>query len=72
MNFLLGLFNKSTKGDSYRPNATPVKYVDSISQLNSKTANRATSVSTSVINRIQKTIPTPTQGSSKGSILSGS
>ena len=37
-NFLINIFKKAPKGDSYRPPTTPNKYVDGISKLNSSKA----------------------------------
>lgn len=71
MNFLIDLFRKAVKGDNFRPNQEPVKYNDQIAQLNSVNPNQASKLSTNTINKIQKTKPTLTQGTSKGSILPG-
>lgn len=37
-NFLINIFKKAPKGDSYRGPATPIKYIDGISKLNSSKA----------------------------------
>jgi hypothetical protein len=71
MNFLIDLFRKAVKGDNFRPTASPVKYNDQIAQLNSVNPNQASKLNTNTINKIQKTKPTPTQSTSKGSILPG-
>ena len=71
MNFLIDLLRKAVKGDNFRPNAEPVKYNDQIAQLNSVNPNQASKLNTNTINKIQKTKPTLTQGTSKGSILPG-
>jgi hypothetical protein len=71
MNFLIDLFRKAIKGDNFRPTASPVKYNDQIAQLNSVNPNQASKLNTNTINKIQKTKPTLTQSTSKGSILPG-
>ena len=71
MNFLIDLFRKAIKGDNFRPTASPVKYNDQIAQLNSVNTNQASKLNTNTINKIQKTKPTLTQSTSKGSILPG-
>lgn len=38
-NFLIDLYNKAVKGDSYRPTTTPDKYSDNIAALNATNQN---------------------------------
>ena len=71
MNFLIDLFRKAIKGDNFRLTNSPVKYNDQIAQLNSVNPNQASKLNTNTINKIQKTKPTLTQSTSKGSILPG-
>jgi methyl coenzyme M reductase subunit C-like uncharacterized protein (methanogenesis marker protein 7) len=71
MNFLIDLFKKAIKGDNFRVKATPDKYSDKISQLNTQSPNQASKLTTSKINQIQKTNSVLTQSTSKGSILPG-
>ena len=71
MNFLIDLFRKAIKGDNFRSTASPVKYNDQIAQLNSVNPNQASKLNTNTINKIQKTKPTLTQSTAKGSILPG-
>ena len=40
MNFLISLFKKAKKGDSFRPSDPPDKYNDSIAQLNAAGDNQ--------------------------------
>jgi hypothetical protein len=55
MNFLINLFKKATKGDSFRSVENPNKYTDSIVQLNAMAPNQSTRLSTNTINKVQKT-----------------
>jgi hypothetical protein len=71
MNFLIDLFRKAIKGDNFRSTASPVKYNDQIAQLNSVNPNQASKLNTNTINKIQKTKPTLSQNTSKGSIIPG-
>jgi hypothetical protein len=71
MNFLIDLFRKAIKGDNFRSTASPVKYNDQIAQLNSVNPNQASKLNTNTINKIQKTKPTLSQSTSKGSIIPG-
>lgn len=71
MNFLIDLFRKAIKGDNFRSTESPVKYNDQIAQLNSVNPNQASKLTTNSINKIQKTKPTLSQNTSKGSILPG-
>ena len=57
MNFLIALFKKATKGDSFRPSVAPEKYNDKIAQLNSEGANQYDKLTTAKINKISKTTP---------------
>jgi hypothetical protein len=70
MNFLIDLFRKSLKGDNFRSQISPIKYNDQIAQLNAVNPNQASKLNTSIMNKVQKTKPTPTQSTSKGSTLS--
>ena len=71
INFLIDLYRKAAKGDNFRPSPEPVKYNDQIAQLNAVNPNQASKLNTNTINKIQKTKPTLTQSTSKGSILPG-
>lgn len=72
MNFLIDLFKRAVKGDSYRAVASPEKYNDNIAQLNSQSPNQYSKLSTTKINKIQKTSSALTQSDTKGSTLPGS
>lgn len=52
MKFLLDLYNKATKGDSFRPAEKPEKYLDGIAIAN---ANPTTNVTSGKLNSIKKT-----------------
>lgn len=54
MNSLIGIYEKSQKGDSYRPPLSPDQYNDGIAALNALGDNQATKVNTQTINRISK------------------
>jgi hypothetical protein len=71
MNFLIDLFKRAVKGDSYRAVASPDKYNDHIAQLNSQSPNQYSKLSTANINKIQKTSSALTQTETKGSTLPG-
>ena len=71
MNFLIDLFRKAIKGDNFRSTTSPIKYNDQIAQLNSVNPNQASKLTTNTISKIQKTKPTLSQSTSKGSILPG-
>jgi hypothetical protein len=72
MNFLIDLFKRAVKGDSYRAVASPDKYNDSIAQLNTQAPNQYSKLSTNKISKIQKTTTALTQTTTKGSTLPGS
>lgn len=67
MNFLINLFKKSKKGDSFRAPESPEKYNDKIAQLNSTGDDQYNRLNTTTINKISKSsaqyVPTSTQGS---------
>lgn len=67
MNFLIDLFKKAKKGDSFRPNPASDKYNDKIAQLNSLGSNQYSRLDTNSLNKISKSTaeltPTTTQGS---------
>lgn len=54
MNSLIGIYQKSQKGDSYRPPLSPDQYNDGIAALNALGDNQAQKVNTQTINRISK------------------
>ena len=54
MNSLIGIFQKSQKGDSYRPPVSPDLYNDGIAALNALGDNQSPKVNTQTINRISK------------------
>lgn len=72
MNFLIDLFRKAIKGNNFRATDNPIKYNDQIAQLNAAQPNQSTKLNTNTINKIQKTKPTLTQNTSKGTTLPGS
>jgi hypothetical protein len=69
MNFLIDLFRKSIKGDNLRSSSTPIKYNDQIAQLNTVNPNQASKLTTSIMNKVQKTKSSLTQSTSKGPTL---
>lgn len=69
MNFLIDLFRKAVKGDGYRSQISPIKYNDQIAQLNTVNPNQASKLTTSIMNKVQKTKSTPTQTTGNGSTL---
>lgn len=71
MNFIIDLFKKAVKGDSFRASETPNKYNDNIMQLNSVSPNQYSKLNTSSINKIQKTSSALTQSTTKGTTLPG-
>lgn len=71
MKFLIDLWKKASKGDNFRPTESPNKYYDNVAQLNTTANNQASRLNTPTIYRIQKTKPTLTQNTSKGSVLPG-
>lgn len=54
MNSLIGIYQKSQKGDSFRPTASPDQYNDGIAALNALGDNQAQKVNTQTMNRISK------------------
>jgi len=73
MKFLIDLLKKAIKGDNFRIKANPTKYNDKIAQLNTTSNNQFNRLTTSNINKIQKTNNSVlTQNSSVGTILPGS
>ena len=72
MNFLIDLFNKAFKGDSYRISNSPYKYSDLIPTLNAPQTNKTNKSSSSIPVKIQKTKSSLNQSTSKGSKLPGS
>jgi hypothetical protein len=71
MNFIIDLFKKALKGDSFRAAEPPIKYNDKIAQLNSQSPNQYNKLTTNSISKIQKTSSTLTQSTTKGSTLPG-
>ena len=71
MKFLIDLWKKATKGDNFRATETPFKYYDSVAQLNTTANNQASRLNTPAMYKIQRTKPTLTQSTSKGSVLPG-
>jgi|688.fasta_scaffold160673_2 hypothetical protein len=69
MNFLITLFKKATKGDSFRTVENPNKYTDSIVQLNTMSPNQSTRLSTNSINKVQKTSKILVQSTTKAGSL---
>ena len=69
MSFIIDLFKKSGKGDSFRPNDKADKYNDKIAQLNSLGSNQYSKLNTNTLNRISKTTTSPTN--TKGGTLPG-
>jgi len=69
MNFLITLFKKATKGDSFRATDNPNKYTDSIVQLNTIAPNQSTRLSTNSINKVQKTSKIVVQSTTKSGNL---
>jgi hypothetical protein len=54
MNSLIGIFEKSPKGDSYRPTVAPDQYNDGIAALNSLGDSQYQKINTQTINRVSK------------------
>ena len=71
MKFLIALLKKATKGDNFRPKATPFKYNDNIAQLNAVNPDQYNKVNVNTFAKVQKTTPTLTQSTSGNSILPG-
>jgi hypothetical protein len=72
MNFLINLFKKAKKGDSFRVVPTPAKYNDSIAQLNSEGSNQYNRLTTETINKISKTNAELTPTTGKTGTITGS
>jgi hypothetical protein len=72
MNFLISLFKKAAKGDSFRPVEMPTKYNDQISYLNSTGNDQFNRMTTEKINKIGKTSPQLTPTTSTPGKLAGS
>lgn len=69
MSFIIDLFKKAAKGDSFRANDKADKYNDKIAQLNSLGSNQYSKVTTNSLNRISKTTTSPTN--TKGGTIPG-
>ena len=67
MSFIIDLFKKAAKGDSFRNNEKADKYNDKIAQLNSLGSNQYSKLNTNTLNRISKTTTSPTN--TKGGTL---
>lgn len=65
MKFLLDLYRKATKGDSFRPTDKPKKYFDQISILN---ANPTSNVTSGKLNSMSKTSPIVGAGTTQGKL----
>lgn len=68
MNFLIDLFKKAKKGDSFRTIPTPSKYNDGIAQLNSVGDNQYSRLNTNTINKIGKSKQQPGSAEDAGKI----
>jgi hypothetical protein len=71
MNFIIDLFKRAVKGDSFRAAEPSIKYNDKIAQLNSQSPNQYNKLTTNSISKIQKTTATLTQSSTGGTTLPG-
>jgi len=69
MSYLIDKLKTSQKNDSFRKSETSDKYNDKIAQLNSLGSNQYSKITTSTINKLNKTNPSPT--SIKGGTLPG-
>ena len=69
MNFLIALLKKATKGDNFRPKADPIKYNDKIAQLNNYSPDQYNKINVNTFTKVQKSTPTLTQNTSKGTTL---
>ena len=69
MSFIIDQFKKAGKGDSFRNNEKADKYNDKIAQLNSLGSNQYSKLTTNTLNRISKTVTSPTN--TKGGTLPG-
>lgn len=65
MKFLLDLYKKATKGDSFRPAEQPEKYLDQIAIAN---ANPNTNVTSGKLNSITKNSSITGVGTSQGTL----
>lgn len=63
-NYLINLFKKAPKGDSYRTTDTPDKYVNGISALNASGANKNGTPAA----RVSATAPTQTKSSGNSTL----
>ena len=72
MNFLIDLFRKAVKGDNFRLTNTPAKYNDQVAQINAVQPNQASKLTTSIMNKVQKTKSSLTPSTSTGTKLPGS
>lgn len=68
MNFLIDLWKKATKGDSYRAPEQQATYNDKIAQLNNVGNNQAARLTSSRIRKIQKTNEALTQTSTNSTV----
>jgi hypothetical protein len=71
MNFLIALLKKATKGDNFRPKATPFKYNDKINQLNAVNPDQYNKINVSNFAQLQKNTLTLTQSTSGNTVLPG-
>jgi len=69
MSFLIDLFKKATKGDAFRPSATPDKYSDQIAALNAGGPSVQSNNKVTTTN-LAKLSNTPSIGNSSGKIPS--
>lgn len=69
MNFLIDLFRKAVKGNNFRLTNSPVKYLDQVAQLNTIQPNQSSKLTTSIMNKVQKTKSSLTQNTTKGNVL---
>ena len=69
MSFIIDLFKKAAKGDSFRANESADKYNDKIAQLNSLGSNQYSKINTSTVSKIGKTKQQP--GAEKGGTVPG-
>ena len=60
MSLIIDKFKKAEKGDSFRNNEKADKYNDKIAQLNSLGSNQYAKLNTNTLNRISKTMSSPT------------
>ena len=54
MKFLIDLFNRSKKGDAFRPPASPEKYADGVAKLNANLGNQSNQITTGKIGLASK------------------